>query len=134
MATDAQVRGWSGASRRRVPRFEMQAQLDVTVLRSGVPDTVPGRSVNVCERGMSAMLAGEVVPGESVGIELRLPPAADSLRTRAMVRYQDQLRCGLEFVGLSAEQRAAIREWAKESKAEAEISLTPAAKFEKKGA
>jgi TonB family protein len=42
-----------------------------------------------------------------------------------MVRYQDQLRCGLEFVGLSAEQRAAIREWAKESKAEAEIGAIP---------
>jgi TonB family protein len=81
--------------------------------------------VNVCERGMSAMLAGELVPGESVGIELRLPPAADSLRTRAMVRYQDELRCGLEFVGLSAEQRAAIREWAKESKAEVETGAFP---------
>jgi TonB family protein len=125
MTAGTQVRGWSGSSRRRVPRFLLQTPLDVTVLRSGVPDTVPGRSVNVCERGMSAMLAGELVPGESVGIELRLPPAADSLRTRAMVRYQDQLRCGLEFVGLSAEQRAAIREWAKESKAEAEIGAIP---------
>jgi TonB family protein len=129
MPAGTQIRGWSGPSRRRVPRFLLQTPLDVTVLRSGVPDTVPGRSVNVCERGMSAMLAGELVPGESVGIELRLPQGADSLRARAMVRYQDQLRCGLEFVGLSAEQRAAIREWAKESKAEAEIGAisTPGA-------
>jgi TonB family protein len=124
MAAEAQTRAWSGPSRRRVPRFEVGAPLDVTVLRSGIPDTMPGRSVNVCERGIAAMLAGELVPGESVGIEVRLPLLADSLRTRAMVRYQDRLRCGLEFVGLSAEQRAVIRDWAKEAKSEAEIGVS----------
>ncbi|HEY6371233.1 MAG TPA: TonB family protein [Candidatus Sulfotelmatobacter sp.] len=133
MATGAQVRGWSGPSRRRVPRFLVQAQLDVTVLRSGIPDTLPGRALNVCERGISAMLAGELVPGEAVGIEVHLSQAMDALRTRALVRYQDKLRCGLEFVGLSVEQRAAIREWAKESKAETEISASPAPASEKRG-
>jgi TonB family protein len=134
MATGAQVRGWSGPSRRRVPRFVVQAPLDVTVLRSGIPDTLPGRSVNVCERGISAMLAGELVPGEAVGIEVHLSQAMDALRTRATVRYQDRLRCGLEFVGLSSEQRAAIREWAKESKAETEINTSPGSASEKKRA
>jgi len=109
-----------------MPRFQVQAPLDVTVLRSGIQDTVPGRSVNVCERGIAAMLAGELVPGEAVGIEVQLPLAARALRTRAMVRYQDQLRCGLEFVGLSAEQQAAIRNWANATKAETEISARSA--------
>jgi len=103
-----------------VPRFLVQAQVDLTVLRSGVPDTVPGRSVNVCERGVAAIIAGELVTGESVGVELHLPPRAEPLRTRALVRYQDKLRCGLEFVALSAEQRASIRDWAKEARAIAE--------------
>ena len=106
MAAGALTRAWSGSSRRRVPRFQVQAPLDVTVLRSGIPDTVPGRSVNVCERGIAAMLAGELVAGEVVGVEVRLPLVADPLRARAMVRYQDKLRCGLEFLGLTAEQRA----------------------------
>jgi TonB family protein len=105
-----------------VPRFQLQAPLDVTVLRSGIPDTVPGRSVNVCERGIAAVLAGELITGETVGIEVRLPRTADSLRTRALVRYQDRLRCGLEFVGLSAEQRGTIRDWAKEAKAETDAN------------
>jgi TonB family protein len=126
MATEAQVRGWSGPSRRRMPRFQVQAPLDVTVLRSGIPDTVPGRSLNVCERGIAAMLAGELVPGEAVGVEVQLPSAARALRTRAMVRYQDQLRCGLEFVGLSAEQQAAIRTWANAVRVETEITAAPA--------
>jgi TonB family protein len=103
-----------------VPRFLVQAQVDLTVLRSGVPDTVPGRSVNVCERGVAAIIAGELVTGESVGVELHLRPLAEPLRTRALVRYQDKLRCGLEFVALSAEQRASIRDWAKEARAIAE--------------
>jgi TonB family protein len=93
--------------------------MSVTVLRSGIPDTVPGRSVNLCERGIAAVLAGELVPGEAVGIELELPLAPDAMRARAMVRYQDTLRCGLEFIGMSPEQRAAIRDWVKEAKAEA---------------
>jgi len=134
MAARAQIRGWDGPSRRRVPRFLVQAPLDVTVLRSGIPDTVPGRSVNVCERGIAAILAGELIPGEAVGVEVHLPLVADSLRTRAMVRYQGKLRCGLEFVGLSAEQRAAIRVWAKEAKAaDAEVNVSPVAAAEKKG-
>jgi TonB family protein len=36
------------------------------------------------------------------------------------VRYHDKLRYGLEFTALSAEQRNAIRDWAKGVKAEAE--------------
>jgi protein TonB len=105
----------------------VQAALDITVLRSGIPDTMPGRSVNLCERGIAAVLAGELLPGESVGVEVRLPMIAESLRAKATVRYQDKLRCGLEFIGLSAEQRASIRDWAKGTKAEAEVSVVPAA-------
>ena len=126
MIVEVQERNPSQASRRRVPRFRVQAELDVTVLRSGNPDTVPGRSLNLCERGLGAVLAGEVAPGEAVGIEVRLPSQTEFLKTRAVVKYQEKLRCGLEFIGLSAEQRAAIRGWAKESQAETEASLRPA--------
>ena len=124
MAAKAQTGGWNGQSRRRLPRFEIQTPVDLTVLRSGVQDTVPGRSVNLCERGLAAIVAGELVTGESVGVELELPPLPEPLRTWALVRYQDRLRCGLEFVALSAEQRASIRDWATEATAAAqEISL-----------
>ncbi len=102
----------------------MQAALDVTVLRSGIPDTVPGRAINVCERGIAAMLAQELVLGESVAIEIHLSQVSAPLQARAIVRYQDKLRSGLEFVGLSATQRDAIRNWTKEAKAETEISAS----------
>jgi TonB family protein len=98
----------------------VQAPLDVTVLRSGIPDTLPGRSLNLCERGIAAVLAGELMTGESVGVEIRLPLVADPVRARALVRHHDKLRCGMEFVGLSVEQHAAIRDWVELSKAPAE--------------
>ena len=128
MAVGAQSQAWDRPSRRRVPRFRLQAPLEVTALRSGIPDTMPGRSVNLCERGVGAMIAGELVPGETVGVELRLLNAMEPLRTRATVRYHDKLQCGLEFVAVSAQHRAAIREWAKETKAEREIEIVQPSK------
>ena len=127
MATTANSPGWDRSSRRRLPRFRLQAPLDVTVLRSGIPDTVPGRSLNVCERGIAVVLAGELLPGETVGVEMRLSPALQPLRTRATVRYHNKLCCGLEFVAMPPEQRAAIRDWAKQVIPEPELAgLAPA--------
>ncbi len=125
MAAGVQTRGWSGPSRRRVPRFRVQAPLDVTVLRSGIPDAVPGRSINVCERGIAAVLAGELNPGESVGVEVRLSAVGEPLRTRATVRYQDKLLYGLEFMMLSEQQRSAIRDWAKQARAVTDATESP---------
>src|SRR5271155_5330332 len=120
MATGGQAPEREQPSRRRWLRYRLQALLDVKVVRSGIPDVLPGRSVNLGEGGVSAVLAGELLPGEAVGVEIQLPQVADPLRTRALVRHQDKLRSGLEFVGLSAEQQAAIRDWAGDAKAELE--------------
>src|SRR5271163_4244915 len=120
MPAGGQAPGRDQPSRRRWLRYRLQALLDVKVVRSGIPDVLPGRSVNLGEGGVSAILAGELLPGEAVGVEIRLPQAADPLRTRALVRHQDNLRSGLEFVGLSVEQRAAIRGFVGDAKAELE--------------
>jgi TonB family protein len=121
MAAGTQTQAWMGPSRRRVPRFRMQAPLDVTVLRSGIPDTFPGRALNLCERGIGAVLAGELIPGETIELEVWFPAQRQPLRTRARVRYQDELRCGLEFLTATAEERAAIQDWAKNARAETEV-------------
>lgn len=127
--------GWNGPSRRRVPRFPLQAPVDLSVLRSGIPDTLPGRSMNMGERGVAAVIAGELVPGETVGVEINLPTSTEPLRTRAMVKYQHELRCGLEFVSMSPAQRSVIRDWAKEHRSEPETKVEPPApSLEKKSA
>jgi TonB family protein len=72
------------------------------------------------------MIAGELIPGETVGLELQTFFRGEPLRARAVVRHQDKLRCGLEFVGLSPEQRSAIRDWVKVAKREPEVSTNRA--------
>jgi hypothetical protein len=84
--------------------------LNVTVLRSGVPDAIPGRSVDVGEGGLGAVLAAELFPGELVGVEFRLPEAG-SVLAKARVCYQERLRCGLQFLAISGEQRAMLGAW-----------------------
>ena len=121
MAAGTEAEDGKRPARRQRVRYRVQAPLDVTVLRSGIPDTLPGRSVNLGEGGVAAVLAGELLPGEQVGVEIQIPPATTPLRARALVRHYDKLRSGMEFVGLSAAQQAAIRDWAGEAKAEPEL-------------
>jgi TonB family protein len=40
---------------------------------------------------------------------------------RALIRHQNKLRCGMEFIGLSAAQQTAIRQWSKDASAETEL-------------
>jgi TonB family protein len=123
MSAEAQPWEQELPSRRRRLRYRLQAPMDVTVLRSGIPDTLPGRSVNLSEGGVGAWLAGELLPGETVGVQIELPAATAPLRTRALVRHHDKLRYGMEFVGLPEESQAAIRNWVGSAKAEFEAAM-----------
>jgi Gram-negative bacterial TonB protein C-terminal/PilZ domain len=100
----------SGA-RRVAPRRRLAVPLNVTVLRSGVPDAVPGRSIDVGEGGVGAVLAAELFPGELVGVEFRLPESGFVL-AKARVCYQEKLRCGLQFLAIPADQREMLGAWA----------------------
>lgn len=101
----------SNAQRRRVSRYPLSVSIDLTVLRSGIPDCIPGRSVDLGEGGLAAITAGELRPGQIVGAEFRLPNLGAPLRAKAVVRHQAQLRCGIEFLGLSPEQKSMLRYW-----------------------
>jgi len=91
--------------RRAFLRHPIQVPLDLIVLRSGVPESIPGRCTDICEGGMGAIVAGELAAGQRVAVELRLPNVGVPVRARAVVRHQWQLHCGVEFVGLALEQR-----------------------------
>jgi len=98
--------------RRHVPRYSISVPVNVTVLRSGVPEGVPGRSVDVGEGGLCAVVASDLYPGELVGVEFRLPHLSLSVLAKARVSYQQPMRCGMQFLGLSGEQKEVIRYWA----------------------
>jgi TonB family protein len=103
--------GYSGV-RRRIPRYSVAIPVDITVLRSGAPASIPGRSLDLGEGGVAAVLAAELQLGEWVAVEFLLPNAAQALQTKAVVRHHNHLRCGFEFLGLSGDQRTMIRRWA----------------------
>ena len=101
-----------GGVRRRIPRYSVAIPVDITVLRSGAPASIPGRSLDLGEGGVAAVLAAELQLGEWVGVEFLLPNAGQALQAKAVVRHHNQLRCGFEFLGLSGDQRSMIRRWA----------------------
>jgi TonB family protein len=111
MTTPARAPIGSNSSERRVPRCPLAVPVKITVQRSGMSQGIPGRSLDLGEGGIAAVLAGEVHPGDPVGVEFLLPELGLGLRTRAVVRHQAALRCGLEFMELSLEQQAMIRRW-----------------------
>ncbi|MFZ0797276.1 MAG: TonB family protein [Terriglobales bacterium] len=116
--------------RRFSPRQPINVPVDLIALRSGVPENLPGRCTDISEVGVGAVVAGEMATGQHVAVELRLPNVGVPVRARALVRYQSRLRCGLEFVGLSAEQRDMIRYWIYRSAAQ---PMVPAIVKDEKG-
>lgn len=97
--------------RRAFARQAVRVPLDVVVPGSGVFENFFGRCTDLSETGVGAIVAGKLVLDQQVAVELRLPNFGVPVRARARVRYQKQLRCGLQFVGLPVEQREMIRYW-----------------------
>jgi len=83
----------------------------ITLRNAGGVQGIPGRSLDLGEGGIAAILAGAVNPGDSVAVEFLLPEMGLGLQAKAVVRHHADLRCGLEFFGLSLEQQAMIRRW-----------------------
>lgn len=111
---------------RRFPRFPLSVPADITVLRSGIPYTIPGRSITLGERGLGVVLAGEVRAGDPVGLEFRLPDTGGRLRLKAVVRYHALLQCGLEFQNMTAEQQTLIEHWTRKRSAATPQPSSPA--------
>lgn len=111
---------------RRFPRHPINVPLDLIALRSGIPETLPGRCTDISETGLGAVVAGELAVGQQVALELRLPSVGVPVRARSLVRYQTGLRCGLEFSNLSVDQREMIRYWVyRSSSASASVVFKP---------
>jgi len=107
-------------STRRVPSFKLTVPLHMSVLRSGIPDKIPGRSLEIGEGGMGVVAASRLVPGESVRVEFLLPHTSTAIRATAVVRYQYDQSFGLQFLRLPLEQQSMIRYW---TRCEGDLSL-----------
>ena len=77
---------------RRHPRLELEAEL-ILWSESGL---VPGRTLDISESGVSAILAVRLEIGAVVELKIKLPMALAS--TRAVVRSRNVFRHGFEFL------------------------------------
>jgi TonB family protein len=137
------------ATTRRVPRYKLAVPLALTVLRSGIPNNIEARTVEVGEGGMGVVPASELHVGESVRVEFLVPHTSVPVRATAVVRYQSQRlnerRFGLQFLRLPVEQQSIVRYWTRREgelllaaqasaaleEAEAELQFLP--RYEKPG-
>jgi TonB family protein len=105
---------------RKVPRYKLTVPLQLTVLRSGVPDSIPGRTLEIGEGGVGVAVASQLLLGESVRVEFLLPHMTTPVRATAVVRYQREGNFGLQFLRLPVEQQSIIRYW---TRREADVQL-----------
>src|SRR5207245_4167062 len=98
-------------SERRLPRYKLAIPLDLTVLRSGVPDKISGNTIEIGEGGRGVVAACELLVGESVRVEFLVPHMSSPVRATAVVRYQRDKCFGLQFLRLPVAQQLRIRYW-----------------------
>jgi len=90
-------------------RFAIRMPIVVKVFRDGSPVIIQGRSVDLNEAGMGAVLDQELVPGEMVTLEFELPMIGEKFTPRATVRRRTGTQYGFEFVNIDPRQQQAIR-------------------------
>ena len=77
-------------------------------LKAGLTWTSSGMSLDLSEGGFGALVNGKLRTGET--LEIELPLSETVLRLIAIVRYCSSFGCGLEFLGLTPEERSQIAE------------------------
>ncbi len=70
--------GRSTSNLRRVPRCPLSVPVRITLRNAGGVQGIPGRSLDLGEGGIAAILAGAVNPGDSVAVEFFDDPALDA--------------------------------------------------------
>ena len=89
------MKGQEGNSQieyRRHPRTPLEVDI---VVHSKMAGPVPGRTLEISESGISAILAVELSIGEAVELEIHLP--LDQMNVEGVVRNKNIFRHGFEF-------------------------------------
>ncbi len=87
------------ADARRQPRFKIEIDITITSRTCGV---LEGRSVDISESGIAAMLTIEAPVGEVVELVFTLPFGV--VTTHALIRQKNAFRYGFEFIDTDSVQ------------------------------
>jgi len=98
--------GWENGFVRRHPRLPFSVPITLHHLKAGIARSFAGMSLDLSEGGFGALVNGQLREGETVEVDLPLPQNLPHLI--AIVRYSSSDRSGLEFLGLTPEERSEI--------------------------
>lgn len=107
-----------------MPRYRLAVPLSLTVLRSGIPNRISGRTLEIGEGGLGVLPTSQLLVGESVRVEFLVPHTNMPVRATAIVRYQHEHSFGLQFLRLPIEQQSLVRYW---TRSQGELLLNAAA-------
>lgn len=110
MSSPGQATAASQRHLRRFARYRFDVRVQLSVFRDGQTSTFWGRTNELGQDGIGATLSGELQAGEVVSLEFPIPLPPNLLKVRAIVRYNDGLRCGFEFLVVTDEQRELLRQ------------------------
>ncbi|MGB9074980.1 MAG: PilZ domain-containing protein [Terriglobales bacterium] len=91
---------------RRHPRTLFSVPLMLRHLVTGGIRSLRGISLDIGEGGLGAIVQGDLRVGEMVEVDVHIPKGP--LSAVAIVRHTSNVQSGLEFLGLTAEERQQI--------------------------
>jgi hypothetical protein len=94
---------------RLAAHYTLDTPVSISLRRSGLAVSMQGRSVDISELGLGAELAGDLVPGELVGLCFRLPGNDFDLTPQATVRRRLGSHYGFEFVSIEPARLEELR-------------------------
>lgn len=96
-------------NRRRMHRFFLDKRISVSVTSGRTVKTIYGRTRDIAEGGVGAVLSAPVDPGTRARVEIAIEAQSAPLMLDALIVYRRGFSHGFEFVAPSPEDLALIR-------------------------
>ena len=93
-----------------VPRLSRRYLMDQRLLLRGSNATFHGRTKDISENGLGAIVAGDLDSDDPLQLEFYLPGKLNVVKLKAEVRYHQGFQYGFQFLDLSDQQRDMLRE------------------------
>jgi len=84
--------------------------MDQRLLLRGTQTVFHGRTKDISENGVGAIVAGELNTEEALELEFYLPGKLNPVKLKAEVRHHHGFQYGFRFLDISDQQREMIRE------------------------
>lgn len=92
---------------RKLTRFDLDKRVRVTVVEDGNASVLHGRTCDISEGGVCAVVSGKLQPGEKVTLEIS-GLEEGSISLNALVRHARGFYYGFEFGEMDRRQSAAV--------------------------